>query len=337
MEVVLTGEIEEFTPMGEVVQYTGKLLRPGTWKGIDGNEISYSAPILNEGAKTFSGTRIVHSHRDRSQGAVKGFNSVAWFDGEWIRNRGFVFDPETVRQIKTGEYPMGQSMEASVFVDAHMNAVKLSGNQVAIGVEKPAVLGAQQDSVREIKLEKGKMGKFAEEVKAKVTAIMGDDKVTDKVTAVQTMLGELVQFVEPDKVAESKYVLLADTTYAQMKADATAKPDDKRIETLETKLAAMEEAGRKTQLAELDGKIKKFDKDFKIDTYLEGVTDHIMKVRMLTSYLAAFQKMEPILPKPTVESVKLEDADLDKYAMEVYGGKFEDTLRLITNAEVKTS
>ena len=334
--VIFQGTIDSFVPMGDIIQYEGTILKPGTWTGIDGNEIHYNNPaVLKEAAPTFSGTQLVHGHHDRTQRSVRGFNSMAWFDGEAIKNRGYIFEPETVKQIKNGKYPTGQSMEARVFVDTGMNALKVLGRRVAIGLTKPAVRGAHRQGIREVRLEKmGDKNIFAEAFEVKLKEVMENEEVEDKGTAIMEIFGELMTAVDPEGVAESKYVLLTDTKFAEMKAAAETKPgtDDltNEVNDLKVRLLAFETAGKTKQLTLLEGAIKKLDAEFVTETYLEGIDDHVMKVRMLTAYLAAYKKVAPILPATGVKDIKLGDEDLNKYAKEVYGEDFDSLVESIT-------
>ena len=283
VQIVLEGTIDSFKPMGDIIQYEGTILKRGTWRGSDGNTIHYEdLNVLKESAPTFSGTKLVHGHKDKSRKSVRGFNSVAWFDGEAIKNRGYIFDPPTVKLINAGKYPIGQSMEATVFVDSHMRAQKIVGRRVAIGIDRTAVPGAIRAQVRNVRLEKmGEDNKFVDAFKEKLDAVMADEETEEKAEAIMGLFAELMEIPDAGEAAASKYVLLTDTKFAEILAEAKAKPDpkegDDKYKDLETRLLAFEEAGKRSQIANLEAEIKK-------NIQTERTYDSFQSRNLITAY-----------------------------------------------------
>lgn len=324
------GTIDSFEQHGDVYVYEGTVLCPGTWKGVDGHEINYRADwpdVMQEAAPTFNGSQLVHGHFGRSREAVKGFNSVAWFDGECIRNRGYVFDPEVIEQIQQGDYPMGQSMEAKVWVNDQMDALKIVGERVAIGIDRPACKLAEQGKGKEVRLSMPDECKFVEQLKAKLAEHIEGDDAEDRINAIATALGEGFTVVPGDP--KDKYVVVSDEEYATLKAGAEGARANEgladEVRELKGLLSQMVETQHAGELGGLIGQISAIDAEFKVETYLEGVEDHKLKVRMLTSYLAQLNRSVAILPQRDESVVvDLSAEDEDKLAKDTFGVSMQE-------------
>jgi len=298
MKAVLSGEITSYETLGEVIKYEGTILCPGTWRGVDGNEIKYVSPaVIAEGAPTFSGTSLVDSHFDQTRAAVKGFNAAAWYQNGCIRNRGYIWDKEIIAKIVASEYPLGQSMEADVWVDDQMNALKIQGTAVAIGRANPACRPAMIDRIESVKME---MDEAQRKALLESATIIGEPK------------GKVVALAEED------YVVLKALAEKGKTVD-TLKTD---LEIVKTTLGAMKVANEVAEIARAVSEITGVDKEFKIETYCEGIADHAMKMRMLNAYKTQLAKFTPTLPSAgTVVQVK--DEDLKPAALEMFGVPME--------------
>jgi len=297
MKAVLSGQITSFEILGEVLKYEGTVLCPGTWQGVDGNKITYSDAVVASGAPTFSGVALHEGHIDQTREAVKGFNAVSWYQDGCIRNRGYIWDKTTVDKVVMGEYPMGQSMEAEVYVDSQMNAVRIQGSSIAIGVENPACQPAKIGRIESVKLS------------------MDEDK-KKALLAGATLIGEPKE--------STKMVALSEDEYVQMKALAekgkTVDILKTDLEVVKTTLGAMKTSNEAAEIVKVVGEITGMDKDFKVDVYCEGVSEHSMKMRMLNAYRGIISKIAPILPSETpiiVKNEELEGASRDVFGVDL--------------------
>ena len=301
MKAILSGQITSFEILGEVLRYEGTVLCPGTWQGIDGNKISYSEPVVASGAGTFSGVSLHEGHLDQTREAVKGFNSVSWYQDGCIRNRGYVWDKPTIGKIMAGEYPMGQSMEAEVYVDDKMNAVRVQGTSIAIGISSPACRAAAINKMESVRL-----------------SLDEDKKKT--LLAGATLIGE----------PTGKLVALGEDEYAQLKALAekgkTIDSLKNDFSVMKATLEAMKASGEAVEITGVVGEIAAMDKDFKVDVYCEGITDHSMKMRMLNAYKTTLAKFTPILPVTAGKPVVVKNEELADASVDVFGVTLGDML-----------
>ena len=292
MKAILEGTITSFEVLGEVLKYDGTVLCPGTWQGIDRNKINYNLPVIAEGATTFSGVALHEGHQDLSRGAVKGFNASSWFSDGCIKNRGYIWDKETIQAILEKRYPMGQSMEAEVWVDEQMNALRIKGDSIAIGVQNPACANAKIGNVTSVRMS------------------MEDDK-RKAILEGATLIGE----------PTGKVVALSEDEYVQLKALAekgkTADSIKADLEGVKTTLAEMKASKEASEISGVVSEIVLMDKEFKVEAYCEGVTEHPMRMRMLNAYRGILAKVSPILPGENKVAVKNED--LGGVAKEVFG------------------
>jgi len=324
------GSIDSFERLGDVYKYEGTILCPGTWKGIDGHEITYSAElpeVLQTAASTFVGTQLVDGHLNQTRSAVKGFNSSAWYgDDGCIHNVGYIFDPDIIAAINSGDYPVGQSMEARVLVDETMTALRIIGERVAIGITKPACKLARQNIGKEVKLSMSEC-KFAQTLTSALQGYFeGDDKDT-KIAEIVAKLGEGMTVLPGDP--KEKYIVLSDEIYATLKAGAEgAKKNDglaTEVKELKETLLGMVKSGQESGLSAAVLKIVALDGEFKSEEYLEGIEDHSIKMRMLNTYLQNLARYTPTIPQTEVShTVKMEDAEEKDVAMKAFGMSIED-------------
>jgi hypothetical protein len=301
LKATLSGEITSFEVLGEVLRYEGTVLCPGTWQGIDGNKITYSAPVVSQGAGTFSGVSLHDgNHQDLTREAVKGFNAVSWSQDGCIRNRGYIWHQPTIEKIMAGEYPMGQSMEADVWVDENMNAVKIQGSSIAIGISNPACRSAKIESLASVRLS-------MDETKKKALLESA------------TVIGE----------PSGKAVLLAEEDYVQMKALAekgkTVDSMKTDLEALKASLGKMVSNSEAKEITEIAKEISVMDSAFKVEAYCEGIADHAMKMRMLNAYKTTLSKFTPVLPA-TSTPVEVKNEDLAGASKEVFGVEMKEML-----------
>ena len=328
--VIFEGTIDKVESEGDAYVYYGSILGRGTWKGIDGHEIKYEdsqrkiVDVFEEGAPTFNGVPLVYGHHLQTREAVKGFNAVAWRDGDVIRNKGYIFNPETIALVKQGKFPMGQSMEAWVWVDNEMYAQRIEGTVVAIGIEKPAYKGGLIEKGKGVKLE---MGTFAEQIKAKLEELELDE---EKVNTILELVKN-VHVVEGE--IDNGYVLMPDRRFAELKAaEKAAEGTDTlktKLEQLTTEINAMKAKDQKDEKDIIVGEIQVLNGEFKVDEYLEGVEDHGLQMRMLKAYYERISELEAILPQRADDvEVKLTDDEETKIMLALTGKTPAEFLKL---------
>lgn len=329
----LDGAIVNLEKKGTAYMYEGTVLCEGTYKGIDGHEIHYVdsdergiQEVFAEAVPTFSGTQLVHGHYDRTQRSVKGFNAVTWLGEDGcIKNKGYIFDPEIVKLIDGGDYPLGQSMEARVYVNSKMQAIRVVGERVAIGIGSPACKLAKQEKGKEVRLSMGD-NKLISAVKAKL-AELGVE--AEKISDVTALLGDLTVIDSDD----AKKVLMGAKEFADLKALAAQAQDQKglitRLETVETLLKknAVDEDKRNINMR-VDA-IKTFNAEFDVVAYLEGVEAHDMQIRLLDSYIKTAEEFIPMIPvAPLVAAVSMEKSEESALMKDMMGVSMEEFLGL---------
>jgi len=334
-KVIFEGTIDNIEPEGDAYVYYGSILGRGTWKGIDGHEIKYEdsqrkiVDVFEEAAPTFNGKPLVYGHHLQTREAVKGFNAVAWRDGDVIRNKGYIFDPDVIALVKQGKFPMGQSMEAWVWVDNNMYAQRIEGTMVAIGIEKPAFKGGLIEKGKGVKLE---MGTYDELIKTKLEELELDE---EKITAILELVKD-VHVIEGEP--EKGMVLMPDTRFAELKAaEQAAKGTDTlnaKLKQLTDEINAMKAKDQKNEKDIIIGEIQVLNGEFEAETYLEGVEDHELQMRMLKAYYDRISELESILPQGADDvEVKLTSDEEEKIMMELTGKSPSEFLKIANKEE----
>lgn len=329
-KVTFSGMIDSIEPEGDAYIYTGTILAPGVYKGIDGHTIIYEdsqrkiKTVFAEAAPTFNGRPLVYGHQLQTREAVKGFNAVAWLDGDVIRNKGYIFDPDIIELIKRNEFPMGQSMEAWVWTDNEMYAQRIEGTLVAIGIKKPAFKGALINQGKGVKLEME--SEFIKTIKAKLEEQFKGDEHGDAIKAVLDIFEHVMEIPGENT---GKHVLMSAERYVELKsAEEASKGGDSikaELKKLTDKIGNMEKAKEKTGKDLLIGNIQVLNSDFKVDEYLEGVEDHSLQMRMLNAYYDRISDIEPILPDGGTE-VQMTDDEEEKLFISLTGKSMKEFL-----------
>lgn len=92
----------QFRRLGSALLVTGIALKPGTYRGLDGNTISYSASVIAADFPDMVGKPIKISHDDQFQ-TVKGFvRAAAVKDGNGVFE-GIIWDPQTIEDFESGK------------------------------------------------------------------------------------------------------------------------------------------------------------------------------------------------------------------------------------------
>jgi len=324
----------EHVPEYNAYRYEGELLGPGEWKGIDGHSIKYEdskrpiKEVFAEAAPTFTGKPLVHGHHRQDRGAVKGFNASAWLEGDVIRNRGYIFDPEVIESINRKTFPMAQSMEAWVWTDENMVAQRIVGEVVAIGISKPAYRNAWVGEGKGVKLEMG--DDFVAQIKAKLEEQFTGDENKPKIEAIMGMLKDFT--VMPDAVMDAKRVVLGATRFAELKAaeEAYKSAGDLKTQltTLQATVKAMDDKKKQDEKQTLLEEIKVLNAEFKHEEFLKDIPDHGMQMRMLKAYYGELEKLEPILPSAKAKETKMSKDDEERVFEEMTGTKLSDFLHV---------
>jgi hypothetical protein len=325
----MQGVIDEVERTGDVYVYYGTILEPGTWKGIDGHEIKYEdsetssiRDVFAEAAATFNGKQLVYGHYDKSRKAVKGFNLTTWLEDGALRNKGVIADPEVIQAIEAGSFDLGQSMEAWVWVNNQMQAQRIVGDVVAIGIKKPASMSAYMKKGKKVKLQM----EFVEQIRAKLEEQFPEQE--DKINAVLETFNEL-QVVEGE--IDKKYVLVPDTKFIKLMADAeSSKGTDSlkdELNAVKSTLAKMQERDRKNEKDLLVGEIQVINGEFKAEEFLKGFDDHDMQMALLKAYYERIADAESILPEQTPPRVEMSDEDMNKVMLELTGKTVEEFIK----------
>jgi len=321
----------EWKKLGSVTEFEGVLISPGTYQGIDGKRITYSAEVLTKKSDGIPGTQVKYKHSDSAE-AVVGFNTGVRNANGFIFNRGYIFDPKIAEEIARNPKKLGQSMEADVLVNDLGQAIDVTYLASAIGIESPACPDAVLQSIQEVRLSRpsekdmlldGSSGPSRAEFFVWLENTLLGAKVEDP-SRVMSVLRISMQ--EPMKFAREKGQDQEDQGQSQkgkegseMSNQPTVAELTARLDALErekvtlatenqTKLGAMQKerddaktaikAINEARLSSMVADIQKVEKDFDSKTLLEGIEDFTVKERILVKYKATLERVSgrPDLP-----------------------------------------
>lgn len=332
--------------LGPILRVEGVLLSEGTFTGLEGKPVHFSADVLQKYGETFLGKPIVYPHTidegDEKQLAC-GFISEVAFDGGSLLFSGYVYDPKVCELIETGKL---DAFSAEVEIEERFcpesgwfEAERLRGTAVAL-TSNPACPECRLLGATPVQLESGaseeeeEVEKVSEETTASAVVTQAEvgtyplpRPTVVSVAAVDYALKQMgLSDADIQKfwdVISEKYPYPYPTPTATGEASEASEELQKELENLRKerdellkKYNSILEARKEAYIAE----IKKLDKKFDATKLLEGVDDIEMQLKMLESYLESLKRITPA--KLELSPEKSVEQQVKKVVEELFGPGF---------------
>jgi len=333
-----------YEKLGAALRVRGVALAPGTYKGCEGPEVTYTLDVLKEAAPTLLGKPIVYPHTlseaDVPKQAVGFVSAVMCEDA--LEFEGYIYNPDIVKLVEEGKLN-GFSIEGQVDLEflpesGTFRAERLELQALAL-TESPACSACRVLSVEPVELEQEPEGGECE---------MEENTAAPGRVELQTTIASLPEVVESKlreagvddrtialvkEIIKNALSSIVVTTYpypypqpAQTKQEETEAEPDKlaeltaRLEELEKELNTVK-AERDQLLQEkvdaLVAEIRKIDKRF--EPAKLGIEDKKALIPMLQSYLESLRRVaKPV--KLEVDDTQTKAEAVKKLVLEMFGG-----------------
>ena len=310
------------------MEISGVALAPGIYTGIDGKTIEYPKTVMAGIADTIPGKPIlgVHTRQDGDEEVLTkysaGFFTDAWVEGDQVKYRGYLYNPEAFNLIEKELVDSG-SLEIDVkgVLDERRDVylAKQAGATAMALTDKPAFKGAAIEShkyVTHVRLEE--VNRMSEDKPGTLPTDKNWKDMSDKErlqastdylkekgfsapTTTQSMevITSMAKAMDVDPVEYRKFIETGleegktiDECVAAWKEEHTSgkhedPKKDERIQALEDKNKDFAKHIATFQNEKLESRIadiKAVDKDFDSKGLLEGVSEYTKKMALLDNY-----------------------------------------------------
>jgi hypothetical protein len=277
----------KYTKLEKGLELETIMLASGTWRGRDGHTIYWPAAVVEAGAPSFLGKPVWMGHG----GQPIGYISAAGVDQGSVIAKSLIYDQASMNDITTkGKAP---SIEADV--EAEWDPTMgfwVARSYLGLGtalVDNPACDSCGITDMKLVALEKLPPG--------------GNTQMPEEIKPAAP--NEQVVQLEADK----------------KKISTELECKTKTLATLETKYGDLQKRVDEMEIADRVAKIVTLEKDFKVEKFLEGATDHVTKIAKLEAYFEGIKKVSTPVKMAISETAAKQR--LDKISLELFGKEWE--------------